>query len=112
MRFYALSGRQGDALAQYERLKEALSGWLGTDPRPTTRALRQDIAAGRFALTSQQLPRRRHHRTLASTTCPRPRQPSSGAGEKVEIKDACDDEPLDPHGYWRLWQDEARPGGG
>ena len=82
MRFYALSGRQGEALAQYERLEEALSGWLGTDPRPTTRALREDIAAGRFRLTSQQLPRRRNHRTLASTTCPRPGQPSSGAGER------------------------------
>jgi len=48
MRLYALSGRQGEALTQYERLRETLSGRLGTAPGATTRALRDKIAAGRF----------------------------------------------------------------
>ena len=48
MRLYALSGRQGEALTQYERLRDALSGRLGSAPSATTRALRDKIAAGQF----------------------------------------------------------------
>jgi DNA-binding SARP family transcriptional activator len=44
MRVYALSGRRRDALAQYERLREALSGLPGTEPGTTTRRLRDEIA--------------------------------------------------------------------
>ncbi len=51
MRLYALSERQGEALAQYERLREALSGRLGTEPSATTRGLRDEIATGRLPLT-------------------------------------------------------------
>jgi DNA-binding SARP family transcriptional activator len=51
MRLYALSGRPSEALAQYERLREALSGHLGTEPGGTTRRLREEIAAGRFQPT-------------------------------------------------------------
>jgi hypothetical protein len=52
MRLYALSGRQGEALTQYERLRETLSGRLGTAPGAMTRALRDKIAAGRFQHTA------------------------------------------------------------
>jgi predicted ATPase/DNA-binding SARP family transcriptional activator/DNA-binding CsgD family transcriptional regulator len=48
MRLYAISGRQGDALAQYERLREILSRHLGAEPIAETRRLRGDISTGRF----------------------------------------------------------------
>ena len=48
MRLYALSGRQGEALRQYGRLSEALSSGFGTEPSASARALREEIAAGRF----------------------------------------------------------------
>ena len=44
MRVYAISGRQGEALRQYGRL----SGALGGEPSASARALREEIAAGRF----------------------------------------------------------------
>jgi predicted ATPase/DNA-binding SARP family transcriptional activator/DNA-binding CsgD family transcriptional regulator len=48
MRLYALSDRGAEAMAQYERLREALSARLGTEPSATTRGLRDEIAAGEF----------------------------------------------------------------
>ena len=48
MRLYALAGSKGEALAQYGRLEEALSRELGTEPSASSRALREEIAAGRF----------------------------------------------------------------
>jgi predicted ATPase/DNA-binding SARP family transcriptional activator len=48
MRLYALSGRQGDALGQYVRLSDALSRGLGVEPSASARALKEEIAAGRF----------------------------------------------------------------
>ena len=48
MRVYALSGRQGEALGQYVRLSEALSSALGGEPSASARALKEEIAAGRF----------------------------------------------------------------
>jgi predicted ATPase/DNA-binding SARP family transcriptional activator/DNA-binding CsgD family transcriptional regulator len=51
MRLYASSGRSGEALRQYERLSEALSGGLGAEPSASARALREEIAAGRFPAT-------------------------------------------------------------
>jgi predicted ATPase/DNA-binding SARP family transcriptional activator/DNA-binding CsgD family transcriptional regulator len=48
MRLYALQGREAEALAQYERLREALSARLGMEPGSATRRLHEDIAAGRF----------------------------------------------------------------
>jgi len=48
MRLYALSDRQGDALAQYERLREVLSRQLDAEPAAETRRLRDDISAGGF----------------------------------------------------------------
>jgi DNA-binding SARP family transcriptional activator len=46
MRLYAFSERQGEALAQYERLREALSGQLDAQVSATTEQLRKEIAAG------------------------------------------------------------------
>ena len=48
MRLYALSDRRAQALAQYERLRKALSDKLGTEPSASTRRLYNELAAGRF----------------------------------------------------------------
>ena len=54
MRLYASSGRSGEALRQYGRLSEALSGELGAEPSASSRALSEEIAAGRLpALRTQ-----------------------------------------------------------
>ncbi len=46
MRLHALSGRPERALAQYERLRDALQSGIGTRPTEATRRLRDVIAAG------------------------------------------------------------------
>jgi tetratricopeptide (TPR) repeat protein len=51
MRNFARSGRPERALAQYERLRDALSRALGTRPGEATRRLRDEIAAGAFSPT-------------------------------------------------------------
>jgi predicted ATPase/DNA-binding SARP family transcriptional activator/DNA-binding CsgD family transcriptional regulator len=51
MRLHALSRRPERALAQYERLRDTLSGRLGTRPAEATRRLRDEIAAGRLPMT-------------------------------------------------------------
>jgi predicted ATPase/DNA-binding SARP family transcriptional activator/DNA-binding CsgD family transcriptional regulator len=58
MRLYTLLGREGEALAQYERLREALSKRLGTEPSTATNRLRDEIASGVFpsALSSPASP--------------------------------------------------------
>jgi predicted ATPase/DNA-binding SARP family transcriptional activator/DNA-binding CsgD family transcriptional regulator len=48
MRLYAFSERRGEALAQYERLREALSRRLDAEVDATTQRLREEIAAGRL----------------------------------------------------------------
>ena len=49
MRLYSLSGRHGEALKQYESLREVLSETLGTEPNASTCRLREKIAAGEIA---------------------------------------------------------------
>ncbi len=56
MRLHALSGRPEQALSQYERLRDALSRELGTQPGATTRRLRDEIAAGRLLPTPSAAP--------------------------------------------------------
>ena len=48
MRLYALGGKQAEALAQYARLEELLSRELRAEPQASSRALREEIATGRF----------------------------------------------------------------
>ncbi len=48
MRLHALSGSKGESLAQYERLEEVLLKELGTEPAASSRALKDEIASGRF----------------------------------------------------------------
>ena len=62
MRTYALSGRQAEALAQYERLEEVLSERLGTEPGAASRRLREEIAAGRLPAELQPSGSRRRNR--------------------------------------------------
>jgi len=49
MRLYARSGRQDEALGQYERLEDALSRELGARPNASIRALQEEILSGAFA---------------------------------------------------------------
>ena len=48
IRLHALLGQRGEALAQYERLREALSKQLGTEPSSATKRLHDEIASGEF----------------------------------------------------------------
>ena len=48
MRLYALLRRRGEALSQYERLREALRRELGVEPDATTNRLRNEILTGTF----------------------------------------------------------------
>jgi predicted ATPase/DNA-binding SARP family transcriptional activator/DNA-binding CsgD family transcriptional regulator len=50
MRLYAFSGSKGEALARYGQLEEVLARELGIEPSASSRALREDIAVGRFPL--------------------------------------------------------------
>jgi predicted ATPase/DNA-binding SARP family transcriptional activator/DNA-binding CsgD family transcriptional regulator len=54
MRLFALLGQEGEALAQYEQLREALSRQLGAEPGSATNRLRDEITSGesRSALSS------------------------------------------------------------
>jgi predicted ATPase/DNA-binding SARP family transcriptional activator/DNA-binding CsgD family transcriptional regulator len=49
MRLHALLGRKREALAQYVKLEEILLRELGTEPAASSRALRDEIAEGRFS---------------------------------------------------------------
>jgi predicted ATPase/DNA-binding SARP family transcriptional activator/DNA-binding CsgD family transcriptional regulator len=51
MRLHAISGRPERALAQYERLRDALSRGLGTQPSASSRRLRDELAAGSLPMT-------------------------------------------------------------
>jgi predicted ATPase/DNA-binding SARP family transcriptional activator/DNA-binding CsgD family transcriptional regulator len=54
MRLYALLGQEGQALSQYQRLREILSRQLATEPGSATRALYEDLVSGRFSPTPSQ----------------------------------------------------------
>ena len=53
MRLYALSGRKAEALRQYDELQNTVSRELGVEPSASSRALREEIATGRFSLPGQ-----------------------------------------------------------
>jgi predicted ATPase/DNA-binding SARP family transcriptional activator/DNA-binding CsgD family transcriptional regulator len=48
MRLFAISGRRGEALGQYERLREGMKRGSGAEPGVDVRRLHQDIEAGRL----------------------------------------------------------------
>jgi predicted ATPase/DNA-binding SARP family transcriptional activator/DNA-binding NarL/FixJ family response regulator len=48
MRLYAFLGRRVEALKQYELLRQTISRELGVEPSASARALREEIASGRF----------------------------------------------------------------
>ena len=54
MRLYALLGQEGQALSQYQRLREILSRQVGTEPGSATRSLYEDLVAGRFSPAPSQ----------------------------------------------------------
>ena len=69
MRLYALKGSKGEALAQYERLEAILLTELGTKPAASSRALKEEIAAGRFPPKDAR-PLGSPPAELPGTTCP------------------------------------------
>lgn len=85
MRLYALSGREGEALVQYERLRDALSGQLGAEPSTATRKLREDIAAGRFSMTPVRPADTLHDDTQAANLHNLPAPRSSFVGREREL---------------------------
>jgi predicted ATPase/DNA-binding SARP family transcriptional activator/DNA-binding CsgD family transcriptional regulator len=87
MRLYAHSGRRGEALTQYERLREILSGRLGTAPGATTRALRDKLAAGGLQPAQHTAPLREGPSYAGMHNLPEPRTNFVGRErEMVEIK--------------------------
>lgn len=71
MRLYALSGRQTEALRQYELLEEALSRELGAEPNASSRALREEISSDEFPPVEREIEGScsKNPRTSADTTC-------------------------------------------
>ena len=71
MQVFALAGDRAKALAQYEVCRVILGEQLGVEPSPETRALRDEIAAGRYgrALTEELIrpPERKRHNLPADT---------------------------------------------
>jgi predicted ATPase/DNA-binding SARP family transcriptional activator/DNA-binding CsgD family transcriptional regulator len=91
MRLYALSGLQGEALAQYGRLRELLFRELGAEPGTATRRLHEEIVTGRFP--PAQIPPTGHLPEGPPDTnkhnLPAPRDSFVGrAQEMVEVKRA------------------------
>jgi predicted ATPase/DNA-binding SARP family transcriptional activator/DNA-binding CsgD family transcriptional regulator len=87
MRLYALSDRPGEALAQYERLREALSGQLDAEVSATTQRLREDISAGRFLPVQPTVTLTEEPADAAKHNLPAPRTSFVGREqEMVEIR--------------------------
>jgi tetratricopeptide (TPR) repeat protein len=90
MRLYALSGRPEQALAQYERLRDAFQKDIGTRPTEATRRLRDEIAAGRLTMTPPAGPHPQGEQpSTGNHNLPAPRTSFVGREpEMVEIKRA------------------------
>jgi DNA-binding SARP family transcriptional activator len=89
MRLLALSGRPGRALAQYERLRDALQKGIGTPPTEATRRLRDEIAAGRLLSTSPSDPAHPVSSDASKHNLPAPMSSFVGRErEMVEVKRA------------------------
>jgi DNA-binding SARP family transcriptional activator len=87
MRLYALIGRRGDALGQYERLREVLSRELFAEPDASIQQLREDIAAGRFPSVQPTVVRAEEPSDAGKNNLPASRDSFVGRErELVEVK--------------------------
>jgi predicted ATPase/DNA-binding SARP family transcriptional activator/DNA-binding CsgD family transcriptional regulator len=87
IRLQALSGHPERALSQYERLRDALSRGLGTEPCATTRHLHEEIAAGRLPSTHPAVPPPEELPDSGKHNLPAPRTSFVGRErETVEVK--------------------------
>jgi predicted ATPase/DNA-binding SARP family transcriptional activator/DNA-binding CsgD family transcriptional regulator len=87
MRLYALSDRPGEALAQYQRLRDALSGQLDAEVSATTSRLREDIATGRFPPVQSTVTLTEEPSEVGKHNLPAPRTSFVGREqEMVEIR--------------------------
>jgi DNA-binding SARP family transcriptional activator len=88
MRLHALSGRPERALAQYERLRDALQKYIGTRPTEATRRLRDEITAGRLTMTPPAGPHPQEEQpSTGKHNLPAPRTSFVGRErEMVEVK--------------------------
>ena len=84
MRLYAFSESRGEALAQYEQLREALSGELDAQVSATTERLREEIAAGRLSPAQHTLPPTEEPSETGKHNLPAPR--TSFVGREREMK--------------------------
>jgi predicted ATPase/DNA-binding SARP family transcriptional activator/DNA-binding CsgD family transcriptional regulator len=87
MRLHAVYGRRGEALAQYERLQETLRRKLGADPDASVRALREEIAAGRFPSPEQPSIRTAREEPLDAGKHNLPATRTSFVGRDHELKE-------------------------
>ena len=85
MRLYALQGREGAALSQYQRLREILREQLGAEPSSATRRLHEEIAAGSFAGTLTRHTAYTQDHTLDATGHNLPASRSSFVGREQEL---------------------------
>jgi DNA-binding SARP family transcriptional activator len=87
MRLYASADRRGEALAQYERLQEALSGRLDTEVGATIKRLREEIAAGTLLPAQPTVPPTEESSETGKHNLPAPRTSFVGREhEKMEIE--------------------------
>jgi predicted ATPase/DNA-binding SARP family transcriptional activator len=88
MHLHALLGRPERALSQYERLHDALSRGLGTQPATTTRRLRDEIALGKLpSAPSVATSPQKEPRPIGKHNLPAPRTSFVGRErEMVEVK--------------------------
>jgi predicted ATPase/DNA-binding SARP family transcriptional activator len=82
MRRFAAAGRQQQALAQYEQLREALRRELAADPDPETRRLHREILAGSLEMDAPAPVASRDEPRAASNL---PRQLTSFVGRRREL---------------------------
>ena len=85
MRLHSHCGRPEQALAQYERLRDALSRDLGTQPSPTTRRLRDEIASGRHTTASSATPSLREEESSGADGHNLPAPRTSFVGREIEM---------------------------
>ena len=115
MRLYALSGRKADALRQYASFERTISRDLGTGPSASTRALKEEIASGRYPPEAAR-PTGPAAKVASRTPPTQPSGPQDelrgpGARTGRDQASARHDAPFDLDRDGRLGQDPPRPEG-